>query len=429
MSTHKISLPAAILVNLNIMMGAGIFINTTQLAQLTGALGGLCYLLVGILSLPLIVSVAQMVNIHPEGGFYTFGQKEISPFTGFISAWSYFTGKLASATLMIHASMLLLQQLAPALAQTNTLILDLCALSVFTVLNMLNVKTGSKIQYVFMVLKLIPVFFAIGVGLFLFNGMHLETPHLLWSGIPFALPFVLYAATGFEATCSLSSKIENAKVNGPRAIFISYTIAIVLACIYQTLFYLSLGTTLAGAGTYLGAFPALVKMLLPFSAQMAKTLYNLMHIFIASSALGGAYGILYSNNWNLYTLAQNGHTFGAKLLTKLNKHYIPFMCVLVEGLICALYFSVTSGYQKPLQQISALGCVLAYTITVIALLIAKLNRPNINIKLWIPILGIVNCAILIASCLQGLITFGPTALFAFGGLLSVGAVMFFVTKK
>ena len=85
----KLSLLSAIFINVNIMLGAGIFINTSTLAQKTGLLGAGMYLLVGLLMLPLILSIAHLLRLHPAGGFYIFAKKEISPFMGFFSGWSY----------------------------------------------------------------------------------------------------------------------------------------------------------------------------------------------------------------------------------------------------------------------------------------------------------------------------------------------------
>ena len=111
----KLSLPTAILINVNIMMGGGIFINTVELAKRTGLLSGFMYPLIGLLILPLIIAISRLIELHPSGGFYVFGQKEINPFVGFVSTWSYFIAKLASASLMIHVSMSLLTQIFPAL--------------------------------------------------------------------------------------------------------------------------------------------------------------------------------------------------------------------------------------------------------------------------------------------------------------------------
>src|SRR5438132_371967 len=114
-SDYKLSLPTAILININIMLGSGIFINTTNLAQRAGALGALGYFLVSLLMLPLVLSIAKLLHKYPEGGFYSFARYEINIFTGFLSAWTYFVSKLASATLVIHISVLLMQKLFPLL--------------------------------------------------------------------------------------------------------------------------------------------------------------------------------------------------------------------------------------------------------------------------------------------------------------------------
>src|SRR5271155_4718198 len=149
MSHQKLSLSAAILININIMLGAGLFINTTRLAQYAGWLGFLAYALVGALMLPLILTIAELLRRHPLTGFYGFGASEIHPFIGFISTWSYFTSKLASCTIMIHASVLFIQKLVPAIATTSPFIFDVGIISFFLMCNMLNMKTGSAIQKLF----------------------------------------------------------------------------------------------------------------------------------------------------------------------------------------------------------------------------------------------------------------------------------------
>src|SRR5581483_9992356 len=139
---YKLSLPAAILININIMLGVGIFLNTSLLAANCGAVGFLNYLLVGLLLLPLVMSIAKLVEIHPSGGFYTFARQEMSIFAGFLSTWVYFSGKLASCSIMMYTSVLIFQKLLPALAPINPLYLDLVIISIFIGLNMYNMKAG-----------------------------------------------------------------------------------------------------------------------------------------------------------------------------------------------------------------------------------------------------------------------------------------------
>src|SRR5439155_2476258 len=122
------------------MLGAGIFINTTELAKRAGIFGACGYAFVGILLLPLIFSISYLLKIHPSGGFYIFAQKEINPWAGFLSAWTYFIAKLASAMLLIHTAVLLMQQIIQPLASINPLTFDILVLTLYIGLNLLNTQ-------------------------------------------------------------------------------------------------------------------------------------------------------------------------------------------------------------------------------------------------------------------------------------------------
>ncbi|MCX5922397.1 MAG: APC family permease [Candidatus Dependentiae bacterium] len=424
---YKLSLPAAVLININIMLGAGIFINTPELAKQAGMLGAFNYLIVGVLMLPLILSIAQLLRLHPAGGFYTFAQKEINPFIGFLSGWSYFTSKLASSMLMIHVSVTLLQLIIPSIAWIHPFALDTMVVCLFSALNMLNMKAGSTIQTMFIGFKTIPIFFAILSGIFLFQTNNFIATTIMWDGIYTSLPLVIYAVIGFEAACSMSSKIKDAHKNAPLAVLISFGIVISIAFLYQALFYGALGTTLTHVD-YRGAFPALLHALFGDSLLTHK-LAGLLHIAIASSTLGAAYGIIFSNSWNLHILAQHHHIIGSRFFTKLNSNFIPFACVLVEGALCLMYLIISQGNHVPLQQIGALGCVIAYTLSVIALLHATRNNPATTIKRWIPMLGLVSCAILMTACINSFFVKGMSSLIVYSLLIAFGIGMYKITLQ
>jgi len=427
---RKLSLPVAILININIMLGAGIFLNTVKLSKLAGALSSFSYIIIGLLMLPLVISIAKLTGMYPDGGFYAFGKNEISPFAGFLSAWGYLIGKLGSGALMAYFSLKLIQHLIPVLSNINTLTLCIIVIIGFVLLNMLNIKAGGKIQTGFTILKLVPITFAILVGLFLFDPSNLSSVHRIWEGIPSSLPLLFYAAMGFEAACVLSCKIENPSKNAPKAIIMSYVIAISIAAIYQFMFYGALGTALSSITQtpgYLHAFPTLLKKLLPALPKIALYLQAILHLALASSALGGSYGIMFSNTWNLFTIAQNKHTFFSNFFTKFNKHAIPFACVIFIGVIYITYLLVSGGDQMHLQPMSSLGVVFAYTLSVLALFIAKLKRSDVEIPLWVPTIGLVNCGILIYACTKTLIERGLSSLVTFMILMALGSIMFFIS--
>ncbi len=426
---HKLSLFAAIMININIMLGSGIFINSTILAKQMGILGALCYLIVGILMLPLIISMSKLVAIHPSGGFYTFASKEIHPFVGFVSTWSYIIGKLGSAVIITQFAVLLLQQTIPILNTINPLLLNGIIMSIFIALNMLDIKTSKTIQSCFLGLKIIPISFGIFISLYLFSSSNVQAHYSELINIPLSLPLIVFAIAGFEAACSLSSKIKDARKNAPRAILISYGFVIIATTLFQFMIYGALGNVLAALPDYRSLFPTLINHVLPSTQAIKLNLANIFHLAIAASALGGSYGIIFSNNWNIYTLAQHKHLLASDRLITYNRYAIPWLCVLAEAVIYFLFLIISRGSQIPLQQIGELGPTIAYTLSALSLWIAVNKRPDISIPGWIPKLAFGNCLLLIAAALYSFFIHGMSSLITFGSLMLVGCLMFWITRN
>lgn len=406
------------------MLGTGIFINTVLVARNAGALGAAVYALVGILLLPLIFAIAQLLKYFTGGTFYDFGTA-ISPRWGFLISWCYFTAKLSSSALGIHVFSSLVQTIFPTTAKFSLLHMDCVIIALFVLLNSLNLRIGKSIQFSFMGLKLIPIIFALLSCAYLFTGSSFTSTTLLWQGMPTSVPFVLYAFTGFEATCSLSKSIRNPEKNGPRAVLIAYSLGVGIVVLYQLLFFGALGSSLGQLSSYLEAFPSILqKLSLAPSAQII--IKDFLHIGIAASALGAAYGILYSNAWNLYTLAKEGHIFGKSLFTTLNKHNVPFACVLAEGILVLCYTLVAQGNQVPLQQISSFGMTLTYTLSTIALFMFLRNAGK---KAHIAILALGSCFILFSGIIRNALLYGILPLAVFIAILAAGLCMFIMQTQ
>ena len=408
---NTLSLPAAVLVNINVMLGTGAFINTVLLAQYTGALGGFLYPLTGIVVLPLILCISQLASMYKEGNFYHFGAA-LGPFWGFLSSWAYFVGKPASISLSIHIFVMFLKHIFPTLT-FSSFILEALIVILFVFLNMLNVRTGSRIQYGFVIMKAVPFLFAFFAGLSCCNIIHIAGPNFIWEGLPVALPLILFCFMGFEASCSLSKVIKDSKRNTPRAIIISFSIVILLSTLYQLFFYASLGPILGQQSSYVNAFPLLIELATP---QFFGSLNSLLSIAIATSALGGAYGILYSNQWNLYTLAKKKQIFFSHLITVVNEHQIPFWCIIIQGVICIGYLSFTQGVQIPLQYTTALACITSYSISTVSYFYQK--------RSLLGLLGIAVCIVLLGTCVNGFAHTNLTPLYLFGAILISGSLMY-----
>lgn len=418
----KLSLATVIFININIMIGTGLFINTTQLAKTLGPLGGLSYLLVGIIMLPLIVSIARLLTIYPSGGFYTFGAQGLNPCAGFISTWSYFFGKLGSATIGIHTFVLIVQQLIPILNTIHTFVCDTFLLILFVMLNLLNIRTGSTIQRYLMIIKLTPIVFVLLSGIFLFNGHTITATSVELYALPSTIPLVLFSLLGFEAACSLSRNLENPHINGSRAVLISFVSVLLIAIVYQFLFYGALGNLFLGFQDYRDAFPALMNRVFD-NIRVQDCASTLAQLAIGSSALSGAYGILFTNQWNLHILAEKKHLFASSFFGAFNNQKIPFVCVIAEGIICFFYLFLTNGKLFILQQLAALACVFTYSISLFALIITLKRRKASYIM---PLLGLISCSFLLCIVAYHLWLTGPTTLCTYGAILLAGMGIFFM---
>ena len=423
--TPHLSLISAIIININIMLGSGIFVNTVLLASQTSGFGSLVYALVGILFLPLIFSFSQLLSDFPGGSFYDFGNT-LHPAVGFLSSWIYFIGKLASPAFAIHVFVSLMQTIMPTLASYNPLMLDACIVALFVGLNLINLKTGRSINYFFIALKLIPILFVCFSAFFLFDVHHFYLDALDWNKIYTAIPFVVFAFTGFEASCSLSKQIINPEKNGPRAIFISFFITLTILILYQACLFGSLGTALGYLADWKAAFPELIQKFLPTHQGIHWFLKAITLSGIAASSLGSSYGVIYSNFWNLYILAEHNHVFGSSYLLKKNRYGTPFLCVLSSGLIVFCYQFLTKGNQIPLQQITAAGNLLAYGIIIFCFLrLSLLNKKN-RLLACISMLSIFFLAF---SFKDNAIAYGSNALMVFMLVILAGMGMYFLTSR
>lgn len=423
----KLSLFSAIFINLNIIIGAGLFINSYDIAAKSGAAGFLLYPAIGLCMLPLISIMGKLSGMFPTGGLYAFGNSS-SPFLGFLSCWSYFFGKTASSTVMISVGSAMLRQLIPAMNSLHPMTIFLIILTIFTILNLQNMKVGMMVQSFFLTSKCIPILFVIIAGIMLFDTSSITVTSLMSSDLAINIPIVLYCFAGFEATCSLSRNIENPTVNGPKAIYYSFAIIIILYGIFQGFVYMNTHSAIAAMTSYRDIYPSIAHKL--FSSELiANKMSILLNFAIGSSALGGAYGIMFSNSWNLYTLAENDHTFGSKIITQLNKHQTPWVAVLIQSLICLMFLLTNQSAVMNLRQTTALGMIIAYTISSFAYYQLLKKSGGTKIEMIISQAAFATCMLFILSCANSFFETGLTPLFIFIVILATGCSMFVHKRK
>lgn len=415
-----LSLPAAIFVNINIMLGSGLFLNSVLLTQKAGALGAAVYPLVGLLILPLIWTFSMLLALIPRGTFYEFGM-QVHPAVGFLGSWGYFIGKLASAGLSLHMFVYLMQKTNVFFASYPALAWDAAILAFFVFLLLFDVRTGRPMQYAFVCLKGIPILLVLYFSFRYFRLENFSPEALRFEGVGACVPLALFAFAGFEASCSLSKNIVESAKNGPRAIWWSYAIVLTVVTLYQLVLFGVFGMQLASCSDFAEPVRLLVGHV--FGPPLRHIITAAAFFGIAASALGASYGMLYSNVWNLHTLATYRVIPLAAYFERKNRYFAPLWCVVIAGLIEFSYVFFTGGDILFLQRVAAMTSTFTYTVAACALL--KMGRREGPKVFATAVLAVVSCLVLLGTTVSNALHFGFGAYILYAVLLALGLLSWY----
>ena len=293
---RKISLCSAILININIIVGAGIFLNIAPLTKSVGVFSFASYLLGALILAPFVYTLAQLAQANPvPGGLYVYSKKHLSPFFGFISGWCYFIGKTVSAAFLAYAFTAFMQTKFLFLQNFSTVPLACITIFSLILLNICGAHIGGKIQYAFIFVKMIPFLFVflLGAGKISTGSFPLPSFAALLKTVPIAL----YPLMGFEVTCAIGHLIKNPHKNIFRAIIWSFLIVVGIYALFQFLIVAVMGGMVFSKNFPLTTFVA-ITMKNEFVGRLLTSL-------VFTSVIAGSFGILSSNCWNLYAIKKH----------------------------------------------------------------------------------------------------------------------------
>ncbi len=413
MSHHiKIPLWIAILININIIIGAAFFVVVPKISSSGGVLAPFAWLLCGLLLLPLVIVLAKLSQLFPTaGGLYVYSLRQLGPIWGFISGWSYYIGSTAFNAIVIHAFCQDLQRtklLGPLLQSLHLQghAFDFLVIAFFALLNLLNVKFLEGFQIGLVIFKSIPILAILIAVPFLYDLNGLSAITINFSHFLETIPLVLFAYIGIEACCSIADKIEGGEKNASRVIFLSFIIVITIYTLLQFSLLLIHGSS--GAQSFLSILPRLT------SNPTLITWGNyFIHLSILLSFLGSFYGMFYFNNWNLYAIAEEKNIPFSQSLTKLNKNATPWVCVLVQAAL-AMLFLVFTAEEYSLAVMGDFGVMIAYLMSVLAFL-TLYKKPA-------GYFALLSSLLLIYLCTKNLFSYGLRYLLPFLGFIVIGII-------
>lgn len=271
-----------------VMIGSGIFLLPAVLAPY-GLMSFAGWMLTGAGSILLALVLGRLASrTRRTGGPYIFAHDAFGDLPGFLVAWGYWASLWIAVPAIAIAFVGYLTVFIPALQDSpvGQAGAALALIWTLTLINIAGIREAGLVQLVMTVLKLIPLFLIIGLGVM--AGDVANLPEANPTGQPFFLVLsttallTMWAFAGLEAGTLPAGSVKNPETTIPRAV--------IIGTITVTLVYL------AATAAVMALVPAeaLVASTSPF-ADAARGLGSWGPAVIAAGALVSTAGSLNGN--------------------------------------------------------------------------------------------------------------------------------------
>jgi len=184
---------------------------------------------------PLALSVIELSSRYPnEGGLYVWSKRAFGDFSGFISAWTYWTSNLPyfpAAFYFAASNALFIRSAAWGHLSSNStfyILFSLIALAVVTLLNVIGLDVGKWLHNVGALAMWIPVLIVIGMGVIAWHRFGSATAFSWHAFIPkthlndiIFWSVLTFAFGGCEAASFMGEEIKNPRRTIPWALFLA----------------------------------------------------------------------------------------------------------------------------------------------------------------------------------------------------------------
>lgn len=389
--TGKISFFSAVLMSINIMIGAGILYSVGPMTSSAGSISFLGWPLIGLLLFPIIWSLAKASQLFPgEGGFYNYCSKGLNPTLGFTAHWGYLLGYMGTAASL---ATVLKEGLANNAGLTfiheYPFLFNLTLVAFYTLINLISLTKISKIQSVATLLKITPIFIVITLLAFYFNlNLNFNVADIGNLGV--TVSTVIFAYWGFESCCSISGLLKDGPQKVGSVILLAFFITMGLYGLFHLgLLFIMGPENLAAHGAI--AFPSYLGLSPAWANALQIGISGAILLSWANSILG----VSLANITNIYSFAKNKLILGDKMLTQVNKNERPIIAAFVHGAVLLAFITFISNVNI-LFSLTSLGIITPFIFTLAAVFKNLLKQTEKNyLHLVIVSLGFVSCGALI----------------------------------
>jgi len=156
------------------VIGAGLFVGSGVVIHDTGPAAVLSFALTGALVVLVMRMLGEMASAYPAvGGFYEYNRLALGELAGFMTGWMYWYFWIIVVALEAVAGAKLLTHWFPGVPPWQ---FTLALMTVFTLLNLLSVRSWGETEYWFASIKVFAITLFLAIGVVVALGF--------WPGVP-----------------------------------------------------------------------------------------------------------------------------------------------------------------------------------------------------------------------------------------------------
>ena len=336
---RAIGVPGLMANIVNTTVGAGIFVLPALVAAMLGAASPFAFLFCALAMATFVTSFALAGSrVSMTGGLYAYVEVAFGPFVGFLAGVLFFLTAVVSVSGIVSLFTGSVLVLVPALdSGVGHFLIALLVFGVLAGVNVRGVKGGTRAVEVVTIIKLLPLLFFVGMGIFFIKGS--DALALAWpsgESLGQGVLLLIWIFAGIEVALVPSGEVINPARTVPRAIY--------LALGTTTLLYILIQLVAQGVlGAELGKFTAapLAEAASRFSGPAGR---SLLIVGASISAFGFVTSDVLSSPRILFALGRD--RFLPKFFSHVHPRFrTPDVAILSYCTLC-LFISLSSTFQQ-----------------------------------------------------------------------------------
>jgi len=363
------------------MLGAGVFAALAPAARVAGSGLLISLAAAGFVAFCNATSSARLAALYPEsGGTYVYGRRRLGPFWGYLAGWAFVVGKTASCAAMALT-------FAAYAAPGHERLAGAAAVVVLTALGCLGVQKSALVTRAIVVVVL-AVLAMVVVACFAGGTAELANLQPFPGGSAYGIlqagGLLFFAFAGYARIATLGEEVRNPTHTIPRAIGIALAITLVTYVLVDGAALLAVGADTVGAS----AAPLQAAV----AAGSLHGIAPIVRIGAAVASLGSLLALLLGVSRTTLAMARD-RFFPPALAAVDTRRSVPARAEIAVGLVVLLL--VVSTDLRGAIGFSSFGVLCYYGIANASAwtLRADERRP----PRWIPVAGVVGCAVLAVS--------------------------------